>query len=51
LLENARHLVRLSYKMRCLSLRGYEQCSRRIDELGRMVGGWIRSLAGKEVRS
>jgi len=50
LLENSRHLVRLSYKMRCLNLRGYEQCSRRIDELGRMVGGWLRSLAGKEVR-
>ena len=39
-LEKLRILLRLSYKMRYLSVNGYEFAIRRIDEVGRMLGGW-----------
>lgn len=46
-----RHLVRLAAdpnimqdKKPCLPLRKYEQLSRKVDEIGRMIGGYYKSL-------
>ena len=41
--EKLRHLLRSSYELKCLSLRQYEFVAREIDEVGRMVGGWMKN--------
>jgi hypothetical protein len=41
-LEKLRFLIRLSSDMRFINLGSYEFSSRGIDEVGRMVGGWIK---------
>ncbi|MFH1567836.1 MAG: diversity-generating retroelement protein Avd [Gemmatimonadota bacterium] len=41
-LEKLRYLVRLSRDLSFLSSRRYEFAAGRIDEIGRMVGGWLR---------
>lgn len=48
-----RHLVRLAAdpeymrdKKPCLSLKKYEQMSRKINEIGKMIGGYYKSLNG-----
>lgn len=41
-LEKLRFLVRLSSDMRFINLTSYEFAGRGIDEVGRMVGGWIK---------
>ncbi len=41
-LARLRVLLRLSHDRRYLSGGGYEHLSRRLDEVGRMVGGWRR---------
>lgn len=49
-LEVIRHLVRLAFNLRHLSAKAYEVISRKIDEVGRMIGGWIKQTkqtAGK----
>jgi hypothetical protein len=43
-LEITRRLVRLAHAMRCFSNQAYAVLSEKIDEVGRMVGGWLRSL-------
>lgn len=43
-LEIIRHLIRISYDLRFISVGKYEYFSREINEIGRMVGGWIKSL-------
>lgn len=43
-LARLRVLLRLACTQRLLDKAGYEGISRRIDELGRMVGGWRKSL-------
>jgi len=45
-LEKLRFLVRLSSDMRFINLTSYEFAGRGIDEVGRMVGGWISSRGG-----
>jgi len=50
-LEVIRHLVRLSYSLRLISSKAYGVISSKIDEIGRMIGGWIKSVdraRGKE---
>ena len=42
-LEKMRFGVRLSKDLRHLDLKAYEYAARAIDEVGRMVGGWIKS--------
>lgn len=42
-LEMVRHLVRLSLDLRLLSNHRYEVISSKIDEVGRMIGGWMKS--------
>ncbi len=41
-LEIARHLVRLSYDLHLMNAQKYGLISERIDEVGRMLGGWLR---------
>jgi len=43
-LEKLRVLLRISHDQGHLPHRGYEHSARALDEAGRMVGGWIRSL-------
>ncbi|MBS0551492.1 MAG: diversity-generating retroelement protein Avd [Proteobacteria bacterium] len=42
-LEKMRFGVRLAKDLRHLDLKAYEHAARSIDEVGRMVGGWLRS--------
>jgi hypothetical protein len=43
-LEVGRHLWRLAHELQAISTaRGYEHGARLMDDLGRQVGGWLRS--------
>jgi hypothetical protein len=41
-LEKLRVLLRLCHRQRYLATSSYEHAARRIDEAGRMLGGWIK---------
>jgi len=41
-LVRLRTLVRLAHARRLLDHGGYEHVSRRLDEAGRMLGGWLK---------
>ena len=41
-LEKLRYLVRLAKDLKLINMQAYEQAARRIDEVGRSVGGWLR---------
>ena len=42
LLTKIRLYVRLSYDLQCISQGQWEQTARRVDEIGRLIGGWQR---------
>ncbi len=42
-LERLRFLFRLAKDLRYLDLKRYEFAAREIDEIGRLVGGWLRT--------
>ncbi|MDC8449326.1 MAG: diversity-generating retroelement protein Avd [Nitrospira sp.] len=42
-LEVVRHLWRLTYELKVMATRQYEHGARLIDDLGRQIGGWLRS--------
>lgn len=42
-----RYLLRVSKDLRLLSLDSYGFASERIEEIGRMVGGWQKSVRGR----
>ena len=44
-LNVVRHLWRLSHELKAVSTRQYEFGARRIDELGRQIGGWLKDAA------
>lgn len=44
LLEKMRILVRISHDRRYLSTQQYQYISNQINEVGKQVGGWLRSL-------
>lgn len=44
-LENLRYLVRLSNSLGFLPFKKYENWSRKLEELGKMLGGWIKATA------
>lgn len=44
--EYLRALVRKARRLSYITDKRYEIWSRHIDEIGRMVGGWIRSVSG-----
>lgn len=48
-IEKLRILFRLAADLRVLDLRRYEHAARSLDEVGRMVGGWIRVTRNREV--
>lgn len=41
-LEVVRHLVRLCLAMKLLPAKRFETLSRKVDEVGRMIGGWLK---------
>jgi hypothetical protein len=41
-LEKLRVLLRLSHKLRYLDYKRYEQAMKSINEVGKMLGGWLR---------
>lgn len=41
--------VRMSHKLRYISNNNYMEWSRRLDELGRLLGGWIKTTVGKDL--
>ena len=43
-LEITRHLVRLAHALKLFSNHTYGVLAEKMDEVGRMVGGWLRSL-------
>jgi hypothetical protein len=45
-LETTRHLIRLAHGLRHFSNHTYAVLAEKLDEVGRMIGGWIRSLEG-----
>jgi hypothetical protein len=42
-LEKLRFFVRLAHEQRHLDARRYEHAARQIDEVGRLVGGWVKA--------
>jgi 23S rRNA-intervening sequence protein len=49
-LEKLRFLFRLATEMRYLDPRRYEHAARALDEVGRLVGGWLKSDAQAAAR-
>ena len=45
-LERLRILLRLSHDLAALPHRRYEFAARSVDEVGRMIGGWMRQQEG-----
>ena len=45
-LEQMRFQIRLAHDERLISAHQYEVVSRQINEVGRLVGGWRKSLTG-----
>jgi hypothetical protein len=41
-LERLRYFMRLSFELRLIDARKYEHAARGIDDVGRLVGGWIK---------
>jgi|SRR3989338_263719 len=46
-LECFRFFVRLSYDLQFINLRRYEFASKETNEIGRLIGGWIKQQAAK----
>jgi hypothetical protein len=42
-LERLRFFMRLSFDLRLIDSRRYEHAARGLDDVGRLVGGWIKS--------
>ncbi|MEM1346000.1 MAG: diversity-generating retroelement protein Avd [Pseudomonadota bacterium] len=45
-LQKLRLLLRLAHDLRHLDPRRYEHAARQIDEIGRLVGGWLKAGDG-----
>ena len=48
-LELLRFQFRLAKDLRCLSLESYGYAARTVEEVGRVLGGWIKRSGGSEV--
>ncbi len=46
-LEKLRILLRLCHRMKYLAHQGYEHAMRALNEVGRMLGGWIKQQQGQ----
>lgn len=51
LLTKMRLYVRMSYDLRCISLGQLEHAARRMDEIGRLLGGWKRKRTREEAKA
>jgi hypothetical protein len=47
-LEVVRHLWRLAHELKVTATRQYEHGARLLDDLGRQIGGWLRSQPTSE---
>ncbi|MGE3152474.1 MAG: diversity-generating retroelement protein Avd [Nitrospiraceae bacterium] len=47
-LEVVRHLWRLAHELGVMAIRQYEHGARLLDDLGRQIGGWVRSRAASQ---
>ncbi len=47
LLTKIRLYIRLSYDLQCLSQGQFEYAARRLDEIGRLIGGWQKKSKGR----
>ena len=47
-LEKLRYRIRLSHDFRFISNKQYGQLSEKVDEIGRMLGGWIKKETGRK---
>ncbi len=45
LLTKIRLYVRLSYDLHCISQKQFEHAARKLDELGRLIGGWQKKAS------
>lgn len=45
-LEVTRHLIRLAHALRFFSNHTYAVLSVKVDEVGRMIGGWLKAASG-----
>lgn len=50
-IEVTRHLIRLAYGLHLFNGKTYEVLSQKLDEIGRMIGGWVKSLTHKTASS
>lgn len=50
-LEVVRHLWRLAHELKVIAMRQYEHGAKLLDDLGRQIGGWLRSQLPSESRS
>jgi len=50
-LEMVRHLWRLAHELKVIATRQYEYGAKLIDDLGRQIGGWLRSRGSSEVQA
>ena len=50
-LEIVRHLWRLAHELKVVAIRQYEHGARLLDDLGRQIGGWLRSRLPSESHS
>ena len=46
-LEVLRHLLRLCYDLQFIDPKRYEFCSQQINEIGKLVGGWIKQQSAR----
>ncbi len=51
LLTKIRLYTRMSHDLKCISPRQLEHAARRIDEIGRLIGGWKRKRAKEQGRA
>jgi len=51
LLVKIRFYLRLSYDLHCISMGQFEYASKKVDELGRLLGGWIKKVKKKAYNS
>jgi len=49
-LEVVRHLWRLAHELKVIAMRQYEHGAKLLDDLGRQIGGWLRSQLPSESR-
>lgn len=46
-LEVTRHLIRLAHALRLVSHHTYGMLAEKMDEVGRMIGGWLKTQASR----